>query len=232
MTSAGEEDRSDLEKKLKELFISESRIKDFIYEFQSTIIQKLIPKLGKEGYEEVETAQDSNSERSNPRANPQRDAGRNPAPDRYPQPARPYPFDDSLAAQPRRPAPDFEPPGFDDEYDLQRIRPPGFGPQRPLGIGHDDLYPQGLGPNDPLRGSFTGGGLPRPGGSGGMHPTFDDPMFGGGGGQSTYDPMAPPGARYDPTMPGDPRGSLGRRPGGRGGGGNFPGFGGFDGDII
>jgi len=107
-------------------------------------------------------------------------------------------------------------------------------------LGHDDLYPPGLGPNDPLRPHF-GGGLPRPGGmGGGMHPTFDDPMFGGQGGQGSYDPMAPPGARYDPIGPGGaPRDNRGgpRFPGGGGIGG--PGgrphnpFGGFgDGDFI
>jgi len=55
--------------------------------------------------------------------------------------------------------------------------------RRPLNIGERDLYPQGLGPHDPLRGGGFG-----PGG-GGMHPTFEDPMFGGrgGGGAGGYD---------------------------------------------
>lgn len=60
----------------------------------------------------------------------------------------------------------------------------GFGGERrPLNIGERDLYPPGLGPHDPLRGGGFG-----PGG-GGMHPTFDDPMFGGrgGGGAGGYD---------------------------------------------
>jgi hypothetical protein len=86
-----------------------------------------------------------------------------------------------------------------------------------------------LGPHDPLRGGI-GPGLG--GGGGGMHPTFDDPLFGGarGGG---YDPQAPPGSRYDPVGPGQgpPFGRGGR--GGPGGGmGGFGGFGGFGGDII
>lgn len=105
----------------------------------------------------------------------------------------------------------------------------------PFNIGHDDLNPPGLGPNDPLRGSFIGGGLPRPGGGSGMHPTFDDPLFGGqgGDGQGGYDPQAPPGARWDPTGPvGNPR-----FPGPGNGRGNQPfgggGFGGgFGGHII
>lgn len=112
-----------------------------------------------------------------------------------------------------------------------------LGGRSPFNIGYDDLNPQGLGPNDPLRGSFVGGGgaLPRPGIGGGMHPTFDDPMFGGRGGQTgLYDPTAPPGARYDPLGPGDgpQRGTGGGFPGSAGLGGRprnpFGGFGGND----
>jgi hypothetical protein len=110
---------------------------------------------------------------------------------------------------------------------------PGLGGGRnPYNIGERDLYPAGLGPNDPLRGSMGPGFGP---GGGGMHPTFDDPLFGGGGGVGGYDPRAPPGARYDPVGPGEP--PVGRNPGplgsrGRGGRG-FGGFGGgFGGDII
>ena len=77
------------------------------------------------------------------------------------------------------------------------------------------------------------GGLPRPGGGRGMHPTFDDPLFGGPGGVggdefgADDDLRIPPGARYDPIGPGGlPR--LGGR-GRGGGGGGFGGFGGFGG---
>ncbi|EXK24167.1 hypothetical protein FOXG_22385 [Fusarium oxysporum f. sp. lycopersici 4287] len=123
-------------------------------------------------------------------------------------------------ARPRpQPVGDFTPPGFEDEYEVNR--PPRSGLQMPgrspYNIGHDDLNPPGLGTHDPLRGSFTGGVLPRPGGGSGMHPTFDDPLFGGqgGDGSSGFDPQAPPGARWDLTGPG-------------GGRGNNP----FGGDII
>jgi hypothetical protein len=64
-----------------------------------------------------------------------------------------------------------------------------------------------------------------------MHPTFDDPLFRGQGGQGGFDPAAPPGARYDPVGPGDPlRDNRGgpRFPGGGFGGGGFGG-GGFGG---
>ena len=107
------------------------------------------------------------------------------------------------------------------------MAPPFPGAGSPFNIGHDDLNPPGLGPNDPLRGSFVGGGRMGGAGSGGMHPTFDDPLFGGRGGQGGgFNPQAPPGARYDPTGPGDgpQRGGLGRPPN------PFGGFG--SGDFI
>lgn len=228
LTADGEEDRSDLESKLREIFISPSRIQDLASEFKLAIIQKLMPGLHKEGYQESpnaagpSAARDAHDEReeAHARRNPPRDPLADP---RIPAPARPYPFDDPLAAGPRRPIPqgDFPPPGFDDEYDLNRplrgMAPPFPGAGSPFGIGHDDLNPPGLGPHDPLRGSFVGGGgLARPGGGfgGGMHPTFDDPLFGGQGQGRGGNPYAPPGARYDPLGPGDgpQRGGGGRPP--------------------
>lgn len=192
------------------------------------IVQKLIPKLQKEGY--VETAEAEANARSERRAQEAQDPR---APFRGdPQPNMPYPRPNPFPDMARpRPAPvgDFPPPGFDDEYDLNRPRGGLALPGRsPYNIGHDDLNPPGLGPNDPLRGSFVGGGLPRPGGGGGMHPTFDDPMFGGQGGQGQFDPQAPPGARWDPLGPGG--GPRFPGPGSGSGNNNFGGFGG--GDII
>jgi len=138
------------------------------------------------------------------------------------------------------PVPGEAPPGFEDPYDINRL--PGRGNfqeglgRNPASIGHNDLYPPGLGPNDPMVPYFGGqGGIADPRfrgqvgqpGSGGMYPTFDDPLFGGPGGQSQgNDPLAPAGARYDPSGPGDPRMSGG--PGGRRG----PPGGGFGGGII
>lgn len=193
-----------------------------------------MPSINKEGYQESpnagnSAAQDARDDReeAHARRNPPRDPLADPG---LPAPARPYPFNDPLADAPRRPLPqgDFPPPGFDDEYDLSRplrgmARPfPGAG--SPFGIGHDDLNPPGLGPFDPLRGSFVGGG--QGGFGGGMHPTFDDPLFGGQGqgrGRGN-NPHAPPGARYDPIGPNDgpQRGGGGRPPN------PFGGFGGND----
>ncbi|KAJ0426906.1 PI31 proteasome regulator N-terminal-domain-containing protein [Aspergillus carlsbadensis] len=211
---------ADLTTSLKEAFISGHRLNDLISLFKINVIQKLAPGLYKGQETSTQPPRETLPERA-PRHDPLRDE---------PQPARPYPFDDPLAIPPRRPVPpgDFAPPGFEDEFEIQRP-PRGFpgGGRHPLNIGERDLYPAGLGPHDPLRGGI-GPGLGG-GGGGGMHPTFDDPLFGGarGGG---YDPQAPPGSRYDPVGPGQGP-PFGR--GGRGGpGGGVGGFGGFGGDII
>ncbi|KAF1955703.1 hypothetical protein CC80DRAFT_593916 [Byssothecium circinans] len=234
VSAAEDASTDDTAKKLRDVFISEGRLGDFGAFLKLNIIQKLAPGLGKEGYQET---RGQDREEGAPREAPERGTPgwpgqpRQPPPNE-PEPARPYPFDDPLA-QPRRPdRPLPEPiPGFEDEYEVNRP-PRGLrDPRIPVGIGERDLYPPGLGPHDPLR-PHLGGALPRPGGmGGGMHPTFDDPMFGGQGGQGGYDPMAPPGARYDPLGPGDPRGGP-RFPGGGSGGPPNP-FGGFgDGDFI
>lgn len=214
--------------KIREVFISAARITDLAALLKLNIIQKLAPGIRKEGYEESAHAA-SNIQRPSPppsaasrerdEQRPDRDPLRD---DRFPPYAQPHPLHDPLAAGPRRPYPvgDFPPPGFEDEYEINR--PPGNGPyggaRRPLNIGERDLYPPGLGPHDPLRGPGgfgPGGGI----GGGGMHPTFDDPMFGGVGGEGGLGGpgwRAPPGARYDPVGPGDgvPRGGGGRFPGG------------------
>lgn len=236
----GNEDRTDLTSKLQDAFISSDHLAKLADLLKISIIQKLIPGLHKEGYEDSNpddraARQDADRQGREGPSNPL------PAPPQLPEPARPYPYDDPLAAPPRRPVPagEFAPPDFEDEFEINRpprgpLRMPGDG-RSPFNIGHDDLHPPGLGPHDPLRGSFVpGGGLPRPGGmGGGMHPTFDDPLFQGpgGGGQAGYDPQAPPGARWDPLGPG---GAGPRFGGGRpGGGGGFGGGGNpFGGDII
>ncbi|ROT42911.1 hypothetical protein SODALDRAFT_327077 [Sodiomyces alkalinus F11] len=240
----GSEDRSDLPDKLKAAFVSEAKMAEIIELFKVNIIQKLVPKLQMEGYEESPDEQETGGFAERGTRGQAGDEPGRPFPyDRPPEPGRPYPLVDPFAQPlpPPRPVPagDFPPPGFEDEYEINR--PPRGHPlavpgRSPYNIGHDDLNPPGLGPHDPLRPSFVGGGLPRPGGSSGMHPTFDDPLFGGPGAQSEYDPQAPPGARWDPVGPG---GGIPRRGGGRGGSGRgqnpFGGGafgGGFGGDII
>ncbi|KAF3490876.1 uncharacterized protein GIQ15_00393 [Arthroderma uncinatum] len=225
---------------LSDIFVSQSRLDALVNLFDVNIIQKLVPTQQEEDGESSHGAQGTLREQAAEQY-PSRGPLRS---DRSPEPTRPYPFDDPLAVPSHDPVPagDFPPPGFEDEYEINR--PPrgyhqGQGGRQPLNIGERDLYPQGLAPHDPLRGHFG----PTRGGGGGMHPTFDDPMFGGGerGGQAGFDPQVPPGARYDPVGPGDgrpygrggPPGSGfpgGRRGGGPGGG--LGGFGGFGGGII
>ncbi|EEH34079.1 hypothetical protein PAAG_05128 [Paracoccidioides lutzii Pb01] len=223
---------------LEQIFISPSRLTDLISLFRINVIQKLVPGLQKEGYEDF----------SRPRLVAGQDrveqAGRQPIrdplrDDRIPEPARPYPFNDPLAVPPQRPIPaaDFPPPGFEDEYEIN-VPPrgiyPGQGQPRAPNIGERDLYPPSLGPHDPLVGHLG----PQRGG--GMHPTFDDPMFqrGGVSGGDEYNPQVPPGARYDPVGPGNgpPMGRGGGPgfPGGRGGRGGFGGGygGGFGGGAF
>lgn len=238
-------------KKIQDIFISAGRLSDLGSLLKLKIIQKLAPGIQKEGYEEESTTAASSSRRRGdpdetsepPLREPQQptyDPLRDPL--RHDPPARPYPYNDPNAPRPDRDfPPGLQPPGFEDEYDILRQPGSGRGPSRnPLSIGHDDLYPAGLGPHDPMYGS--GIGPLRGGGSGGMHPTFDDPMFGGGGARGGLrgDPQVPGGARYDPVHPGDPRGGPGMFPGaghrgpfGGGGGGPPNPFGGFgSGDFI
>lgn len=233
------EDRTDLAARLQTIFVSPARIADLAGLLKINIIQRLIPSLQKDGYQETDP--DDRAARDDADRAGRHGSARQPAPPfqpRDPQPARPYPYDDPLAAPPRRPLPagDFPPPGFEDEFEFNQpprggggLRMPGGA--SPFGIGHDDLHPPGLGPHDPFRGSFVpGGGLPRPGGmGGGMHPTFDDPLFQGPRGSGgAFDPQAPPGARWDPVGPGAGGPRFGGGRGGFGPGGNP--FGG--GDII
>ncbi|KAF1846612.1 uncharacterized protein K460DRAFT_356265 [Cucurbitaria berberidis CBS 394.84] len=225
LTISEDTSTEDAAKKLQDLFISAGRLNDLGALLNISIIQKLAPGLHKQGYEQSNTERERTPAANQP--GPQRGEPPNPRqPPNEPEPARPYPFNDPLVARPQPGRPLPEPiPGFEDEYEVNRPARGGLRDDRyPVGIGHDDLYPQGLGPNDPLR-PHLGGGLPRPGGGfgGGMHPTFDDPLFRGPGGQGGYDPAAPPGARYDPVGPGDPLRDN------RGGGPRFPGGGGFGG---
>lgn len=182
---------------VRKAFLSAGRMTDVASLFKINILQKVAPGLQKEGYEDsAHSASQSGGQRPEPIGGGRREGREAPPPHDDDDPlrddhalpplAQPRPFyndDDPLAATepPRRPYPagDFPPPGFEDEYEINN-RPPrgggGGGERRPLNIGERDLYSPGLGPlHDPLRG---GGGF-GPGG-GGMHPTFDDPLFGGG----------------------------------------------------
>ncbi|KAK2735928.1 hypothetical protein FQN57_001068 [Myotisia sp. PD_48] len=252
---------------LKIVYLTPDRINDLIRLFKVNVIQKLAPKLRQEGYQDSNQDMSSLSsastdyERDGPRSEPsqeepiQRQPNHSPLQNevRIPYPLHelidvyPVPGHPQEPPEPLRRFPDFPPPGFDDEYDINRL-PRGLRSDAPsipvpLNIGERDLYPQGLGPHDPIMGHF---GPQRGGGGGGMHPTFDDPMFGrrpagggggggGGGSGGGYNPQVPPGARYDPVGPGwdfpggsvpNPEGFPYPPSGGRGG------FGGFGGGFM
>jgi len=234
LTEDGSEDRSDLAEKIKGLFVSDEAVDAVLNDLKVKIVQKLIPRLQIDGYEE-ESDEDAGG--ANPAVQQQgrgRQQPRQPLDPNVPVPSppHPYPVNDPLAAPPRRPVPagDFPPPGFEDEHEINApLRPLHFPVPSPFGIGGDDLNPPGLAPHDPLRRSFVPGPGGGPGGFAGMHPSFDDPLFqgprgGGGPAGGGFDPQAPPGARWDPVGPG---GGPRPRQGGRGN----P-FGGFGGDII
>ena len=206
-------DGDDIKRKITDVYISPGRLSDLGSLMRLNVIQKLIPSLQKAGYEETgqETTQrgapSSSSSTTDSRT---RDPLRNDRPD---DGRPPWPLQDPLAHPPRRQMP--EPmPGFDDEHEI--MRPPrgifGGGGDGGPRIGDRDLYPAGLGPNDPIRGGVGPGLGPMGGGGGGMHPTFDDPLFagqgrrggggGGGGGRRRIRSSSPhPAAVMTPSDP-------------------------------
>lgn len=221
---------------IQDIFISSGRLSDLGSLLKLKVIQKLAPGISKEGYEESSTSTATGTTNAQQARDPDAPNLREPQapaydplrdPLRYDPPARPRPFQDPNVP---RPFGELQPPGFDDELDLMRGPRGGLGAGRsPFNIGYDDLNPAGMGPYDPLQ-------MPgRSGGGGGMHPTFDDPMFGGQGGGRRGDLTAPDGARYDPVGPADPRGGPRGFPGaghrGPGGAPHNP-FGGFGGDDF
>ncbi|RMZ76538.1 hypothetical protein DV738_g4929, partial [Chaetothyriales sp. CBS 135597] len=220
---------------LDSLFISKDKLRDLANLLETRIIARIAPGIRKAEDQDTASAAETSATaavtatREQPRIDDEAQLPtHSPLQDDQTAPARPYPFNDPLAAAPRHPYPagDFPPPGFEDEYDLNRPLRGTTGSSQPFGnIGERDLYPPGLAPHDPLRiGPVAGGSR----GGGGMHPTFDDPLFGGTGGAAPFNPRAPPGARYDPIGPGDGppflRGGA-RFPGGGQGGGGRGGFG-------
>lgn len=135
------------------------------------------------------------------------------------------------------------PPGFDDEHQILSQGNYSRPLNPPPSFGDRDLQPPGVGPNptlapyiDPLRST---------GGSGGMHPTSNDPIFhpNSSGSNNGNDLRRPPGARWDDPLSGDSddlnrigqglpgSGNFGRRnpPGPPGFGGGPGGFGGLGG---
>ena len=230
------------------IYITPSRLTDFGNHLKLSIIQPLVPGLQKEGYEDTSRTTTSTST-SNPRNelhprdpvhdHPRYDPLRADSP-----PAQPHPLADPSMPRPARPVPagDFPPPGFEDPYDIHRPArgwPPSDGVPSAPGYGERDLFPPGMGPNDPLGRSIG----PR-GGGGMIADDFDVERIRGGARSDPFHPQVPPGARYDPVGPGagggvpyDPlsgdMGPGGLRRGGLGRGGGPPNpFSGFSNDDF
>ncbi|RMZ84747.1 hypothetical protein DV737_g1077, partial [Chaetothyriales sp. CBS 132003] len=146
---------------LGKILISNGKISELANLMDTRIIQKVAPGIHKAGNEDTTaaTAEDTTAATAKdttaataedttaataavtaPRQQAIRDdearpPGHDPLQDDGPVPARPYPFNDPLAAAPGRPHPagDFPPPDFDDEYELNK-RPRGtIGADQPFG---------------------------------------------------------------------------------------------------
>lgn len=165
-------------------FISSNRVADFISQLKLKIIQKLVPGLRKEGYSEE-------AERMSAHI------------------GRPAPGPEPATNPPARPRPAMPPVPDDIPYGPRSHIPP----DNPLEIGRRDLDPFG---------TFAPPPLFPPHGGDGMFVGPDHPIFGSRnegwngrrgpwGGDAFLPPLgAPPGARFDPIMPFNPR--FGSRP--------------------
>lgn len=214
MTPEGEEDRSNLRQKLQNVFVSVNSVEQLANLIGTHIVHILTPTARMDSLRETPD-----------------NTTKVPIQASHPDVAPPPMLQDTYppSAQARVPVGEFAPPGFEDPYDLNR--PPGYPAsmpsQSPFGnIGRDDLYPPGLGPHDPLHPGMGPPPFPQRPQGGGMHPTFDDIVFGRMVGRGReIDPQVPPGARYDPFGPGGEPRFSGRGP--RGGDGAFGGGGAF-----
>ncbi|PHH51295.1 hypothetical protein CFIMG_005188RA [Ceratocystis fimbriata CBS 114723] len=225
------EDRSSLPAQLHSLFVSDTVIDGLLDGIQNQVVQNIASALQASG--DASELSPITTEAPPPDSSLPRPISNLTTPLDEPARPNPYPAPDILDAPRNTPRPiptgELAPPGFDDEHEIQGpLRPLhapsglGLGGRGGLGMGHDDLNPPGLGPQDPLRQSFVpGGGFGRQtGGHRGMHPTMDELMFPNQSGDFSsggdmFNPQVPPGARWDPTGPG---GRPGRNNGGFGGG--------------
>lgn len=199
-------------------FISSSRLNDLLLAFKGKIIQKLIPGLRKEGYEESPAEAEQEGADARRAAQPQ--------PPR--RPLQGEPDDPTWPSTVPSPFAGGRNPLAIGDRDLDPLggaRPPGagFGPPPlfgPAGGGGGGMY---VGPDDPIfRDRFNrpgAGGVPAGGGQGQTGPW---------GGDGFLPPGAvPPGARFDPVGPWGagprlPRGGGQGGPGAPGGGSGDP----------
>ncbi|KAG8904813.1 hypothetical protein FRB99_001119 [Tulasnella sp. 403] len=177
-------------------YISSSRIKDLMSLYKLNIIQRLVPGLRKDGYQE------------------QAESANAPAAERNPQPRQPPRTNSPPYAEPPIRSPGYDPLripniGRSDLDPIPRGNP--FAPPSLFGNEEDGMY---VGPSHPIFRDRLG---PRAGGIG-------DESRGPWGGDGYLPPMgAPPGARFDPVGPGPMGGGLPGRFGGPSRGGPFGG---------
>ena len=169
-----------------------SNLDAFISQFKLAVIEKLVPST-QSGSKLLDTAELASS--SGP-PRPSRDVGEVSRPDPSPAPARPHVPGEGLIAGITNPLPprnpleigrnDLDPLGGHNPF-----QPPPLFP----GAGGDGMF---VGPDHPIFGGGPRGGGGFPGGP---------PSRGPWGGDGYLPPMgAPPGARFDPVMPGNPMG--------------------------
>ncbi|RKP04964.1 PI31 proteasome regulator N-terminal-domain-containing protein [Thamnocephalis sphaerospora] len=212
------------------LFASARNLADLVNKCKASLVQKFIPGLNKEGYEETRTQRDEDDADASSRS-------------------AQHPYRLFTQEDPSRPVPRFDQPSVGNM--------PGAVAD-PFRVGGDDLDPLAASPLFGGPSPFSQGPFGRSGGGGGMHVGPDHPMFRPDArGDRDFDPQrdiyggpvplpagsVPPGARFDPIGPFGQNPSGPARPGrggagpfgtGRGGnrgpGGGMGGFGTFSGD--
>ncbi|KAI9023376.1 PI31 proteasome regulator N-terminal-domain-containing protein [Hyaloraphidium curvatum] len=207
-------------------FRSAQSLQDMLNLFKIQIVQRIAPGLQKEGYEEtaVEPPATGTSSSAQPRPRPV---------------APPYPIGGGIPDYPRRPPPYLPGPAYGPRFggigsrDLDpfaggypgpgglRLPGGGYGPMGggPPGFGGGGMF---VGPNDPMFGRRDpmGGsfGYPEPG-----FPYPEPGPLAGPGGTRLPPGAVPPGARFDPIVPGAPPGTEGGSGGRPMPPGSFPG---------
>ncbi|KAI3653783.1 hypothetical protein MP228_001730 [Amoeboaphelidium protococcarum] len=170
---------------------NERKLDDFLHQIKAELIGKLIPGLGKEGYEQSSSTQNQQREDS-------RVGGR---PERSDDPLR-------ISQQPGRGAR----PDYNRDVIPERVGQGYPYPRNPFSIGSQDVDPMAslLGPPSAGGGMFVGPGHPMFGQGPYSSPSssgFGRPPLVGPSGQRLPPGAIPPGARFDPIVP-----DLGRQP--------------------
>ncbi|KAL1917849.1 uncharacterized protein VTP21DRAFT_3683 [Calcarisporiella thermophila] len=198
---------------LAQAFNSGSRLLDLISLIKLQLVQRLLPGLNKEGYEETTTSNVGESSSSRQPPESERDPLRAPPPRPYRPPIHGEPLagDEPLGRNPFRIGDaDLDPLGANPIYGPPRFGGGGIGPFGEgiggIGGGEGGMY---VGPNHPIFGGGSRG----------------DPAGIYGGPQPLPRGAVPPGARFDPIGPfGAGRGrGIGRGRGRGGGMGSFSG---------